>query len=154
MRHVRAVIPIAIAVTLSGCAVLHGSPPPIGTWATVQWLPVGTEVAVRVEGVKHTGTVQTVSSDSMVVRGKTGPISIARSDILRVSRREVCRSQRTSNTVINGLVFSLAAGLLLPFYHGNDAKLLGVMSASGAALGATARTTTYREFDIYVRRKP
>jgi hypothetical protein len=137
---------------LTGCAVFYPPRPAMGTWAAVQWLPPGTDVVVRVQGNKHTGAVQTVSSDSLVVRGKTGPVSIARSEVLRVSRRETCRSRRASNTAIDGLVFSLAAGLLLPFYHGDDSKLFGVMAATGVALGATAPTTTYREFDIYVRR--
>jgi hypothetical protein len=143
---------ICSLAALTGCTTRYTHPMAINNWAAVQWLPQGAEVAVRTEDGKHTGTVQTVSSDSMVVRGKTGPVSIARSDILRVSRREACRSRRTSNTVIDGLVFSLAAALLLPFHHGSDTKLFGAMTAAGVALGATASTTTYRESDIYVRR--
>jgi hypothetical protein len=147
--------PLGLALSLAaltGCAVLYPPRPAFGTWAAVQWLPPGTEVAVRVKGDKHTGAVQTVSPDSIVVRGKTGTVSIARAEILRVSRREACRSRRGSNTVIDGVVLSLAAAMLLPFHHGNDAKLFGAMAASGIALGATAPTTTYRESDIYVRR--
>lgn len=139
---------------LGGCAVWRTPHQPIGTWAAVQWLPAGTEVVVLADGIKHTGTLEDISADSIVVREETGRISIERSDVLRVSRRETCRRQRRSNTVIEGTVFSLAAAMLLPFHHGNDAKLFGVMAASGVALGATARTTTYRESDVYVRRRP
>jgi hypothetical protein len=149
MKRLAVILSVA---ALGGCAVVHGTRPPMGSWAAVQWLTPGTDVVILVKGDTHTGALQTVSADGIVVRGKTGPIAIARSDVLRVSRRETCRRKRTSNTLIDGLVFSLAAGLLVPFYHGDDAKLFGVMAASGAAIGATARTTTYREFDIYVRR--
>jgi hypothetical protein len=143
---------ILVFAALGGCATVRPSRPPMGSWAAVEWLPPGTDVAVRVKGDKHTGALESVTPDSLVVRGKTGTISIARADVLRVSKREAHRRQRRSNVVIDGLVCALAAGMLMPFYDGDDAKLFGVMTASGVAIGASARTTTYVEHDIYVRR--
>jgi len=134
---------------LTGCAA-HRTPYPIvDSWAVVQHLPPGTEVVVRVPGVKHVGAVETVAPDRLVVRAKTGTVSIDRSTILRVSERISYSSQREENAFIDGLAFSMIAAILLPFHNGSDAKFFGAMAATGTAIGAAAPTKGYHELDIY-----
>src|SRR5262245_9991555 len=111
-------------ILLTGCAVHYTPHQAINNWAAVQWLPSGTEVAVRVDGAKHTGAVESVSKDGLVVRRKTGTVSIGRPEVRRVSLREACRSRRKPNIITSSVVWTLGAVLLVPFHHGNDAALV------------------------------
>ena len=142
---------IVILAAVSGCAA-HTAPALAGSnWAVVERFAPGTEVIVRVDGRRHFGQIDTVTADALVLRERSGLTSFARPDIVRLYRRDVFINSRVGNALWDAGMFIVLSAFVVPFVHGNREKVVAIMAASGAAFGALAPKTTYKDRLIYVR---
>jgi hypothetical protein len=147
----RTLLPVAIAVTLSGCAAHHVPPPaPSRDWAVVARLPPGTNVVAYTRGVTHQGRLEAVGPDDIVLRTGHGLTSIARTEVFLLSRRTPMAHERKWNMLTDALVFSMVGALFLPKID-DDLTFMAIVAGSGAAVGAMARPRMYRDRTIYVR---
>lgn len=142
---------ICALVVTTGCAYYRAPATTHNNWGAVGWLPPGTDVLVRTRDGKRTGQIDTVSADGLVLREKNGLTPIERSNVVRLYQRRVFMDSRAGNSLWSASMFAMLSVFVVPFVRGNHAKVVGIMAGSGAAIGATAKTS-YRDYVIYVRR--
>jgi hypothetical protein len=113
-------------------------------WKPVSAIAAGTKVRVETAAMKQTGTLVSVSEESIQITTDKGEVSIARADVERVYIST--KGHRVRNTII-GTVIGVAAGVTLystlgvlfrnEGQEGSGAMLaipIGIGTAVGAAL--------------------
>jgi hypothetical protein len=164
MRRVPAVITVAIAVTLSGCATHQVVPQRIisTSWSTVSSLAPGTNVGVALDDdeVRY-GRVSEVTPDTLTIWGRHGAAHIPRDRIARLAILTSTGTSRAPNVIKWSLIGAAITGALAYFAasieendqpDGGQWTIFFAGTTIGAAVGSQMTPVErFREQVIYIR---
>jgi hypothetical protein len=128
-----------------------------GDWQKVMALPPGTRVHVlRIDLKEISGRVETVSAGTIGISSKSSLVSVARTDVRRVSTRRPM-SRRVKHAVVGsvigagaGMPIGVGAGAALGSGFSPQAMALGLLI--GAAVGVPLGLLAAAEETVFERR--
>ena len=146
---------IALLVALTGCRTRWPAAQPVSPgWNTVQSLAPGTEVRVQVGDEIHTGRIESVAPDALVLRVGKASMPFVRQDIERVYERVVVGSRKRVTNILLGVAsWTALAGLMIAATETDHGKeVVRNCAVIGAVAGAIYPTRFYQERVVYIRR--